>query len=220
MTSEVQERKVIESGAVFISSSSRSLRGPKVASKAVGFGTIRGNSAVAVHGVVPRVQRLGPSRGTVSSANSFFRTLRGDVVGFESLRQSVGGLRNGGAVRRRVVPLQGFGHCFSRVRKIEIRSAASSTLRGASPGSCPSRRLLRGPLSQVTDVVHSGGGFSPASSRSKPEGACQPSPSRENHEQAIPTQALKRTAGAFSTDGGRITGVAVSHLWWQRRPAA
>ena len=220
MTSEVHERKVIESGAELISSSSRSLRGPEVVSEAVGFGTVRGSSALAVHGVVSRVQRLGPSRGAVSPANSFLRKLKGEVVGFESLRQSFGDLRNGRAVRRRVVPPQGFGRCFSRVRKIGIRSEASSTLRGASPRSCPSRRRLRGALSQVPGGVHSGGGSSPASSWSKPEEACQPSPSRKNHEQAIPTRALKRTVDAFSIGGGKITGVAVTQLWWQRRPAA
>ena len=178
-----------------------------------------GSSAVAAQSVGSRVQKFGPSREAVSPAGIFLRRLRGCVVGFESLRQGLGGLRNGRAGKRRGAPPRGFGQSSSRARKFETRAETTGPLRG-----CFSEKLPE--LASASRTAESGHSRRPLRPRFRTcefpvqtGGACKPSPSRKNHEQAIPTQALKRTAGALSTGGGRITGVAVTQLWWQRRPA-
>jgi hypothetical protein len=120
---ESRDPEVSDSGPVVISSSSGSLREAAVISGAGRFGTVRSLLALVVPSVGSRVPSL-PVREAASPC-IFLPGLKSSVSDFESLRQSLGSLRNGRISWRRVATSRGSGRSISRVRRFEIRSAAN-----------------------------------------------------------------------------------------------
>lgn len=114
-----------------------------VFSGADGFETVGGGPAVLVRSDESRVQSVGPGRGAVSPASIFLHRLKGGVGGFESLRQSVGGLRKHRGGQRRVATSRSSRRSVSRVRKCVIPLGTNSAF-GASGFSrrCPEAEPL------------------------------------------------------------------------------